>query len=401
VFHRIAAESNSADQNPPEFLFSHNSTTGAYHPRAIYIDMEPRVLDRFLGCDENARRWSVSSQSGSGNNWARGYHEHGPQHIQEIEELIRSQIEKCDFCDGILFYGSACGGTGSGLGSRVLEMSRDRFDGIPLVPIYVVSSPNHGDVVTAPYNEIFTISTLSECAHVAIPLDNQALARLSDSPAKTSNVYSGINDSVASFISCLTSAMCFPDQADISYRLMDLKTNLVDSESRKFLVSSLATADTGRDLDSAGKQFDNMFSDLGRCHRNRLLSLNTVMKVEKHAKERMWGFGVVSRVKAGCFTTEDVIKRHHDLKRCLRIQELRYDLVSHTALRSKVSIASLIGLENVSAFAKYLRRLKVHVHRLFGRRSHLHHYNGWMDLSEIQLKLDAIEGIIDAYTFKI
>lgn len=354
------------------------------------------MLDRFLGCDENTRRWSVSGQSGSGNNWARGYYEHGPQHIQEIEELIRSQIEKCDFCDGIVFYGSACGGTGSGLGSRVLEMSRDMFDGISLVPIYVVSSPNHGDVVTAPYNEILTVSTFSECAHVAIPLDNQALAGLSDP-----NVHSGINDSVASFVSCLTSAMSFPDQADISYRLAHLKTSLVDSEIRNFLVSSLATADTGRDLDSAGKQFDNMFSDFGRRHRNRLLSLDAAMKLEKHARGRIWGFGIVSRVKAGCFTTEDVIKRHHDVKRCLRIQELRYDLVSHSASRSTVSIATLIGLENVSAFAKYLRRLKVHAHRLFGRRSHLHHYNGWMDLAEIQMKLDDIDRIIDAYSFGI
>ena len=401
VFKRIAAESVFAGENPPEFMFCHNPVTGAHDPRAIYIDMEPRVLDRLLGSDENARRWSVSDQAGSGNNWARGYHEHGSQHIEIVEELIRQQVERCDVCDGVIFFGSTSGGTGSGLGSRILEMTRDRFDGIPLIPIYVVSSPNHADVVITPYNELFTISTFNEYAHVVIPVDNQALARISEVPFKGCLSYNGINHSIASFVSCLTSPMCFPDLADIPCRLTTLKTNLVGSDSRKLLVPSHAAIDTERNLDSVNKQFDNMFSDLGKYHKNRLLSIDRATNGSRNTVERICGFGVITRVRAGPFSTEDVIRRLHDVKRGLRIHELRSDLVSHVSLKSTRSAATLVGLQNTSKLSMYLRRVKAQVHRLLDRRSHIHHYTDCMDVGDIEFKFDGIKGMITAYEEKL
>lgn len=47
--------------------------------------------------------------------------------MELASELIRKEIEKCDNYLGSMFLMSLAGGTGSGLGSRFLELMRDEF----------------------------------------------------------------------------------------------------------------------------------------------------------------------------------------------------------------------------------------------------------------------------------
>lgn len=73
---------------------------------------------------------------------------------------------------------SIAGGTGSGLGSFVLERLNDRFPK-KLIQTYSVF-PNHAepDVVVQPYNSLLTLRRLVDHADSVVVLDNGALARI-------------------------------------------------------------------------------------------------------------------------------------------------------------------------------------------------------------------------------
>lgn len=64
--------------------------------------------------------------SGAGNNWSVGY-SRGTQYADEIGEMIQREVENSDNLEGITLLHSIAGGTGSGMGSYVLELVADYF----------------------------------------------------------------------------------------------------------------------------------------------------------------------------------------------------------------------------------------------------------------------------------
>lgn len=74
---------------------------------------------------------------------------------------------------------SIAGGTGSGLGSYILETLTDRFPK-KLIETYSVF-PNQdeiSDVVVQPYNSLLTLKRLTQSADCVVVLDNTALNRI-------------------------------------------------------------------------------------------------------------------------------------------------------------------------------------------------------------------------------
>jgi tubulin epsilon len=86
----------------------------------------------------------VTSISGSGNNWycgttkcthtirAHGYAEYGPKYEDQILESCRRASEYCDSLQSFLLLHSLGGGTGSGLGSYILESLVRGYSGVSL-----------------------------------------------------------------------------------------------------------------------------------------------------------------------------------------------------------------------------------------------------------------------------
>lgn len=74
---------------------------------------------------------------------------------------------------------SIAGGTGSGLGSFILESLNDRYPKA-LVQTYSVFPNNEetSDVVVQPYNSMLTLRRLTENADCVVVLDNAALNRI-------------------------------------------------------------------------------------------------------------------------------------------------------------------------------------------------------------------------------
>jgi len=74
---------------------------------------------------------------------------------------------------------SIAGGTGSGLGSFLLERLNDRFPK-KLIQTYSVfpDTVNSGDVVVQPYNSLLSLRRLTQNADSVVVLDNGALTRI-------------------------------------------------------------------------------------------------------------------------------------------------------------------------------------------------------------------------------
>jgi tubulin gamma len=97
---------------------------------------------------------------GAGNNWASGYRQGESVH-EEIMEMIDREADGSDSLEGFVFCHSIAGGTGSGMGSYLLEKLNDRYPK-KLIQTYSVfpNQKDASDVVVQPYNSVLTLKRL-------------------------------------------------------------------------------------------------------------------------------------------------------------------------------------------------------------------------------------------------
>jgi tubulin epsilon len=220
----------------------------------VLIDSEEGVLSHVLR-SKLGELFSgghfIKDNSGAGNNWAVGYNEYGPKHHEALLDEFHSAAEKCDSLQSFFMMHSLGGGTGSGLGSYVLEMLADHFPSAYRFTASVFPQEDD-DVVTSPYNSILALEKLIEHAHCVLPFDNQALIRISEEVHRAgggSSVLKGgthtkrasfdpLNNIVAHALTNLTASMRFDGLLNVD--INEITTNLVPFPRLHFLLSSLA-----------------------------------------------------------------------------------------------------------------------------------------------------------------
>ena len=165
-------------------VFFYQADDEHYIPRAILLDLEDRVINGIRTGDYrklyNPENFLVDTQGGgAGNNWASGYGQ-AKDKIEDIMDMIDREADGSDSLEGFVVCHSIAGGTGSGMGSYMLEALNDRYSK-KLVQTYSVF-PNDGesnsDVVVQPYNSILTLKRLTLEADCVVVLDNNALNRI-------------------------------------------------------------------------------------------------------------------------------------------------------------------------------------------------------------------------------
>ncbi|KAI6172794.1 Tubulin gamma chain [Aphelenchoides besseyi] len=193
-------------------VFFDQADNGRYIPRAVLIDLEPRVINTItrsgygeLYNDENI--FQSGNGGGAGNQWTQGY-ERGAHFGEDIMRIIQHEAEGADNLEGFIVSHSVNGGTGSGLGSRVLEMLRDEFPK-QVVQTYSVfpTSQNH-DVVVGPYNTGLALRRLIEFADNVVVVDNVALNRLASELSENVNL-DHVNQMVSTILTATTAPIRF------------------------------------------------------------------------------------------------------------------------------------------------------------------------------------------------
>ncbi|KAK0448388.1 gamma tubulin [Desarmillaria tabescens] len=146
-------------------VFFYQADDEHYIPRAILVDLEPRVINNILASPYanlyNPENIFVSKDGGgAGNNWAQGYAA-GERIYEEVMEMIDREAEGSDSLEGFMLMHSIAGGTGSGLGSFLLERLNDKFPKKLIQTYSVFPNAQEGDVVVQPYNSILTLKRLT------------------------------------------------------------------------------------------------------------------------------------------------------------------------------------------------------------------------------------------------
>lgn len=89
----------------------------------------------------------------------------GEQLYEEVFDIIDREADGSDSLEGFVLCHSIAGGTGSGMGSYMLEKLNDRFPK-KLIQTYSVfpNAEEISDVVVQPYNSILTLKRLTQNA---------------------------------------------------------------------------------------------------------------------------------------------------------------------------------------------------------------------------------------------
>ncbi|KAH9109441.1 hypothetical protein LEN26_012856 [Aphanomyces euteiches] len=181
-FDKLASELKSFSQDDKECFFrSHDTKTIRAHStdtaRAVLIDMEPKVVSQCIDHASPGATWQydpsnvICEQSGSGNNWAYGYAVHGSSCAESVTDIVRKEVEKCDYFKGFVALQSLAGGTGSGLGSFVCDVLREHYPSSYLLNT-VVWPYRSGEVIVQNYNTLLTMACLSESSDGIMILEN-------------------------------------------------------------------------------------------------------------------------------------------------------------------------------------------------------------------------------------
>lgn len=153
-----------------------------YLARSVMVDMEPKAVTWALSSSKS-KNWrypegqQLCRKSGSGNNWSYGYQVHGPRCETEVIELVRKEVEKCDRFGGFFVLMSLAGGTGSGVGSYLLQILHDLYSQSPILNS-VVLPYSAGEVAVQNYNAILTLSGIISNADASILLHNDHLHKI-------------------------------------------------------------------------------------------------------------------------------------------------------------------------------------------------------------------------------
>lgn len=123
-------------------VFFRHSEGGRCVPRALLFDLEAKVLEgikrqEWGGMYGPENFWTSPEGAGAGNNWASGFSQ-AESKEEELFNIIDREAEKADSMDvscssdtywtkGFVLIHSIAGGTGSGMGSFLLESLNDRY----------------------------------------------------------------------------------------------------------------------------------------------------------------------------------------------------------------------------------------------------------------------------------
>jgi tubulin gamma len=204
----------------------------------LLIDLEPGVIGNIQKGPYanlyNPENFFIAKEGGgAGNNWAAGYCE-GEKYYDDIIDMIDREADGSDSLEGFVMTHSTAGGTGSGLGSFLLERMNDRFPK-KLIQTYSVF-PNENDVVVQPYNCLLSMKRLTLNADATVVIDNNALTRMATDRLKLAQpTFAQTNSIVSTIMSASTTTLRYPGY--MNNDLMGLIASLIPTPRCHFLMT--------------------------------------------------------------------------------------------------------------------------------------------------------------------
>ncbi|KAG7661755.1 TUB4 [[Candida] subhashii] len=238
--HLSNSQQQQSDRKDQPNLFFSLSDSNTYTPRAILVDLDFPVVKK---CTNSLPMFNPRnihySNTPAGNIWQRGYR-YGTRHESELLDLIDREVDKCDNLANFQLIHSVAGGTGSGVGSKLLELLSDRYGNKKVLSTFSVFPLNEksSDVVVQPYNTVLTLRSLIEYSHATFVFDNDALSSIDNiSYDYSKRGFESINKLIAYATASISNPMRFPRYMYTSFD--SIIPALIPVPDLKFLTTSI------------------------------------------------------------------------------------------------------------------------------------------------------------------
>ena len=206
-----------------------SETQGGKHvPRAIFVDLEPTVVDEVrTGVYKSLfhPEQLITGKEDAANNYARGHYTVGKEHVDQVVDRVRKLADNCSGLQGFLVFHSFGGGTGSGFASLLMERLSVDYGKKSKLEFSIYPAPQVSTAVVEPYNSILTTHTTLEHSDCAFMVDNEAIydiCRKNLSIERPS--YINLNRLLGQIVSSITASLRFEGALNVD--LTEFQTNL-------------------------------------------------------------------------------------------------------------------------------------------------------------------------------
>ncbi|EAX95926.1 alpha-tubulin 1, putative [Trichomonas vaginalis G3] len=222
--------------------FFSETGAGKHVPRAVFVDLEPTVVDevrtgtyRQLFHPEQL----ISGKEDAANNYARGHYTVGKEIIDLTLDRIRKLADQCTGLQGFLIFHSFGGGTGAGFGSLLLERLSVDYGKKSKLEFTVYPSPQVSTAIVEPYNSILATHSMIDHSDCAFMVDNEALYDLCRRALDIERpTYTNLNRLIGQVVSSLTASLRFDGALNVDFT--EFQTNLVPYARIHFPICSYA-----------------------------------------------------------------------------------------------------------------------------------------------------------------
>jgi tubulin alpha len=230
------------DDNNAFSTFFNETGSGKHVPRAVYIDLEPTVIDEVRNGPYRQLfhpQQLISGKEDAANNFARGHYTIGKEVIDTVLDRIRKLSDQCNGLQGFVLYHSVGGGTGSGFASLLLERLSVDYGKKSKLDFVIWPSPQISACVVEPYNAVLSTHTLLEHTDCTFMMDNEALYDICHHNLDVERPsYLNLNRLVAQVISSLTVSLRFDGSLNVD--INEFQVNLVPYPRIHFMITSFA-----------------------------------------------------------------------------------------------------------------------------------------------------------------
>ncbi|XP_054371838.1 tubulin alpha-3 chain-like [Molothrus ater] len=209
--------------------FFSETGAGKHVPRAVFVDLEPTVVDevrtgtyRQLFHPEQL----ITGKEDAANNYARGHYTIGKEIVDLVLDRIRKLADLCTGLQGFLIFHSFGGGTGSGFASLLMERLSVDYGKKSKLEFAIYPAPQVSTAVVEPYNSILTTHTTLEHSDCAFMVDNEAIYDICRRNLDIGRpTYTNLNRLIGQIVSSITASLRFDGALNVD--LTEFQTNLV------------------------------------------------------------------------------------------------------------------------------------------------------------------------------
>ena len=222
--------------------FFSETSSGKHVPRAIFVDLEPNVIEEYK-TTPYAKLFHpeqmITGKEDAANNYARGHYTVGKDLLETVQERIQKVTENCRGLQGFLVFHSFGGGTGSGFTSLLMEQLSAEYGKKCKLEFAVYPAPKVSTAVVEPYNSVLTTHFTLEHSDCAFMVDNEAIYDICQKKLKVERPsYINLNRIISQVVSSITASLRFGGSLNVD--LAEFQTNLVPFPRIHFPLASYA-----------------------------------------------------------------------------------------------------------------------------------------------------------------